>query len=91
MNKGTEFSKEKMAKQVAKLFSKVDEDSTIIMCVANGSNLSELEYGNPFVLGGGIQHLTDEMREQIEKLPKKDAAPLMMDALMKGLKGLQDD
>lgn len=52
MNKDNEFSKEKMAKQVAKLFSKVDEDSTIIMCVANGSNLSELEYGNPFVLGG---------------------------------------
>jgi hypothetical protein len=31
------------------------------------------------------------MREQIEKLPKYEAAPLMMDALMKGLKGLQDD
>lgn len=91
MNKDTEFSKEKMAKQVAKLFSKVDEDSAIIMCVANGSNLIELEYGNPFVLGGGIQHLTDEMREQIEKLPKYESAPLMMDALMKGLKGLQDD
>lgn len=52
MNKDNEFSKEKMAKQVAKLFSKVDEGSAIIMCVANGSNLSELEYGNPFVLGG---------------------------------------
>lgn len=52
MNKDTEFSKEKMSKQVAKLFSKVDEDSAIIMCVANGSNLGEFEYGNPFVLGG---------------------------------------
>nr|DAO82264.1 MAG TPA: hypothetical protein [Bacteriophage sp.] len=31
------------------------------------------------------------MREQIEKMPKDEAAPLMMDALMKGLKGLQDD
>lgn len=91
MNKDTEFSKEKMSKQVAKLFSKVDEDSAIIMCVANGSNLGEFEYGNPFVLGGAIQHLTDEMREQIEKMPKDEAAPLMMDALMKGLKGLQDD
>lgn len=91
MNKGTEFSKEKMAKQVAKLFSKVDEDSAIVMCVVNGSNLSELEYGNPFVLGGATQHLTNEIREQIEKLPKDEAAPLMMDALMKGLKGLQDD
>lgn len=87
MNKDTEFSKEKMSKQVAKLFSKVDED----MCIANGSNLGEFEYGNPFVLGGVIQHLTDEMREQIEKMPKDEAVPLMMDALMKGLKGLQDD
>ena len=91
MNKNTEFSKEKMAKQVAKLFSKVDEDSAIIMCVANGSNLSELEYGNPFVLGGEIQHLTDELQEEIKNMPKDEAAPLMMDALMKGLKGLQDD
>ena len=91
MNKDNEFSKEKMAKKVAKLFSKVDEDSAIIMCVANGSNLSELEYGNPFVLGGVIQHLTDELQEELKKMPKKDAAPLMMDALMKVLKGLQDD
>ncbi len=91
MNKDTEFSKEKMAKQVAKLFSKVDEDSAIILCVANGSNLREVEYGNQFVLGAVLQHITDEMREQIEKLPKYEAAPLMMDALMKGLKGLQDD
>lgn len=53
MNKDNEFSKEKMAKQVAKLFSKVDEDSAIVMCVVNGSNLSELEYGNPFVFRGG--------------------------------------
>ena len=53
MNKDNEFSKEKMAKQVAKLFSKVDEDSAIVMCVVNGSNLGELEYGNPFILGGG--------------------------------------
>ena len=67
MNKDTEFSKEKMAKQVAKLFSKVNEDSAIIMCGANGCNLSELEYGNPFVLVGVIQHLTDEIREQIKK------------------------
>ena len=91
MNKDNEFSKEKMAKQVAKLFSKVDEDSAIIMCVANGSNLSELEYGNPFVLGGVIQHLTDELQEELKKMPKDEAAPLMMDALMKGLRGLQDD
>ena len=35
MNKDTEFSKEKMAKQVAKLFIKVDEDRAIILCVAN--------------------------------------------------------
>lgn len=26
-----------------------------------------------------------------EKMPKDEAAQLMMDALMKGLKGLQDD
>lgn len=91
MNKDNEFSKEKMAKQVAKLFSKVDEDSAIVMCVVNGSNLSELEYGNPFVFRGVIQHLTDELQEELKKMPKKDAAPLMMDALMKGLKELQDD
>ena len=53
------------------------------MCVANGSNVSELEYGNPFVLGRVIQHLTDELQEEIKNMP--------MDALMKGLKGLQDD
>lgn len=52
MNKDTKFSKEKMAKRVAKIFSQVNEDSAVIMCVLNGSNLSELEYGNPFVLGG---------------------------------------
>ena len=91
MNKDNEFSKEKMAKQVAKLFSKVDEDSAIIMCVANGSNLSELEYGNPFVLGAVIQHLTDELQEKLKKMPKDEAASLMMNALMKGVKGLQDD
>lgn len=91
MNKDNEFSKEKMAKQVAKLFSKVDEDSAIIMCVANGSNLSELEYGNPFVLGAVIQHLTDELQEEFKKMPKDEAASLMMNALMKGVKGLQDD
>ena len=91
MNKDNEFSKEKMAKKVAKLFSKVDEDSAIIMCVANGSNLSELEYGNPFVLWAVIQHLTDELQEELKKMPKDEAAPSMMDALMKGLKGLQDD
>lgn len=91
MNKDNEFSKEKMAKKVTKLFSKVDEDSAIIMCVANGSNLSELEYGNPFVLGAVIQQLTDELQEELKKMPKDEAAPLMMDALMKGLKGLQDD
>lgn len=91
MNKDNEFSKEKMAKQVAKLFSKVDEDSAIIMCVANGSDLSELEYGNPFVLGAIIQHLTDKLQEELKKMPKDEAAPLMMDALMKGVKGLQDD
>ena len=91
MNKDNEFSKEKMAKQVTKLFSKVDEDSAIIMCVANGSNLSELEYGNPFVLGAVIQHLTDELQEELKKMPKDEAARLMMDALMKGVKGLQDD
>ena len=91
MNKDNEFSKEKMAKQVAKLFSKVDEDSAIIMCVANGRDLSELEYGNPFVLGAVIQHLTDKLQEELKKMPKDEAAPLMMDALMKGIKGLQDD
>lgn len=91
MNKDNEFSKEKMAKQVAKLFSKVDEDSAIIMCVANGSDLSELEYGNPFVLGAIIQHLTDKLQEELKKMPKDEAALLMMDALMKGVKGLQDD
>lgn len=91
MNKDNEFSKEKMAKQVAKLFSKVDEDSAIIMCVANGSNLSELEYGNPFVLGAVIQHLTDKLQEEFKKMPKDEAASLMMNALMKGVKGLQDD
>ena len=91
MNKDNEFSKEKMAKQVVKLFSKADEDNASIMCVSNGSNLSELEYGNPFVLGGVIQHLTDELQEELKKMPKDEAAPLMMDALMKGLKGLQDD
>lgn len=91
MNKDNEFSKEKMAKQVAKLFSKVDEDSAIIMCVANGSNLSELEYGNPFVLGGVSRYLTDKLQEEVKKMPKDEAAPLMMDALMKGIKGLQDD
>lgn len=91
MNKDTEFSKEKIAKQVAKLFSKVNEDSAIIMCVANGCNLDEFEYGNPFVLVGVIQHLTDEIREQIKKMPKDEAAPLITDALTKELKGLQDD
>lgn len=91
MNKDTEFSKEKIAKQVAKLFSKVNEDSAIIMCVANGCNLDEFEYGNPFVLVGVIQHLTDEIREQIKKKPKDEAAPLIRDALTKELKGLQDD
>ena len=43
------------------------------------------------VLGGVIQHLTDELQEEIKNMPKDEAAPLMMDALMKGLKGLQDD
>lgn len=82
MNKDNEFSKEKMAKQVEKLFSKVDEDSAIIMCVANGSNLSELEYGNPFVLGAVIQHLTDELQEELKKMPKDEAARLRMKLLL---------
>lgn len=77
MNKDNEFSKEKMAKQVAKLFSKVDEDSAIIMCVANGSNLSKLEYGNPFVLWAVIQHLTDELQEELKKMPKDERMKLL--------------
>ena len=32
-----------------------------------------------------------QLQEDLKKMPKDEAAPLMMDALMKGLKGLQDD
>ena len=86
-----EFSKEKMAKQFAKLFSEIDEDSAVIAVVANGADVHQVTYGNPFILKGIVGHMTDDLNEELKKIPPHDAVLLVTDALRDFAKGLIDN